>query len=585
MPCEAPGTSGQSTVPRSIVAFLESEINKSERPFTRDRNEYPNRTVADEVLDDSTPPFLGLTLITPLIPSVVSASQPPTVTANEKIKEGIPSRDVSARPLASIPNPTAHFLLDTYMRRIITQCPIFRPNEVMTCFDYVFNDSHFDSTSNDGFNEYRVIYVLSLVMAISLTTAARAQQAQANTIANGLFKGAMNHISNVCTNNIAGLQALLLLLEYAKLDPTAANVWQLSGFTSQACIDLGLHQEDPAYKTLDTELLDTRRRIFWCTYEMDIAVSAALLRPSYFYHLPINVPFPVENESIHEPELISTHFPAQRIWIFRQIEAEIMSTLFHFQNEPQELASLLDWQEETERRIDSWRQEIYSSATSETDPRKNHLWEEMCIYADIGQNVLLVSLFRPSPRIKNPSSDILMKAFAASVGVSNGYLKQANLGFGNSKYVFHPCNHAFSAAIVFMHVLLRCKEIVASTFSLSEVTSSAASFSVLFDTIAERWPAALRYRDEVEKLMIPAKRDYIEYTVQSTAALPQGSFADQIPSYEHGTDPNTTSAWQMMNTDFGSFTMPDLWDYQSPEFTFPSPIDWNAEFDLEMSGI
>lgn len=594
--CVASGASNERIAPRSIILFLEDELDKAEKsPLAAATDAGTGTALADQVMTDITPPFLGLTSAVPLVRCAVAGTRLPSTTMPEMVapnehhaqpvSDSAPQR-VSG--LSSIPQHVADFLFNNYMARVVPQYPIFYSVDAVAYFNSVFHHPN-SGLPFGAFATPRAIYVTSLIMAISLTTAARTQQTWANSIAAGLLKEAMQHIRSVCTNDIAGLQALLLLLEYTTMDPTAANMWLLSGFTTQACIDLGLHHEDSRAQCMDPITKDIRRRVFWCTYEMEIATSAALLRPSAFFNLSIDVPFPaeVEDSSISvsgiDPDGYAAKFTSRIIWQFRQIEAEVLSVLFHYGEIPLSYATLEAWMDAIETRINNWNQETHWSASLNTDPRKASQWEEMCLYADIARDYVIVTLFRPTPRTKEPTCENLMKAFHAGIGVANGYWKQSNLGFGNSKYVFHPCYHTFSAAIVFLRALQRCKEAISATYSLDEVESFLGCFSRLFTVIAERWPAASRCLEEFERLMAPVKREYIDHTIQNARNISQDLLYGEIPTFPENDDISLGSAWQLDSMDFGPLMAPGLWDHESPVLSFDVPIDWNAEFDFGMN--
>lgn len=474
------------------------------------------------------------------------------------------------------------------MTRVVAQCPLFYSADLVSYFNFVFNEPMPISPSHPS-KSPRATFVIGLIMAISLTTAARTQQVWANSIATGLLKEAMQHIQSVCTNDIKGLQCLLLLLQYTNLDPTSANVWLLSGFISQACIDLGLHHETAAIGNLDPLERDVRRRVFWCAYEMEIATSSALLRPSSFFGLSINVPFPAEvDDSLITRSCIDTSgypskFASRRIWQFRQIEAEVLLVQFHNGTLPSPYFILEEWMEGIEQRINCWNQEIHWTASLNTDTSKLSQWEEMCLYADIARDVILVTLFRPGPTVKEPSCENLMKAFIACIGVADGYWKQSNLSFGNSKFVFHPCYHTFSAGIIFLRSLQRCRDVISATYSLTEVENFISCFTRLFTTIAERWPAASRCLEEFERLMIPVKREYVDYTLQRARNSPQGPSYNTLATFTDGENLTMASAWQLDNMNLGPLLTAGIWEHESPELTLSVPLDWNAEFDFGMN--
>lgn len=584
-------------MPRSIVQFLESELEKKEKsPSSPNVQNDSGQILAEQVMDDLTPSFLGLTSAVPLVRCTVAGTRLPSTTflgatdsTDTHGQTNLLSTNQPASGLSTIPKSVADFLFENYMTRVVAQCPLFYSADLEAYFDSVFQDPLRILETNTAHNP-RATFVIGLIMAISLTTSARTQQVWANSIATGLVKEAMQNIQAVCTNDIFGLQALLLLLQYTNLDPTAANVWLLSGFTTQACIDLGLHIETPKTQRMDPIAKDIRRRVFWCAYEMEVATSAALLRPSSFFGLAINVPFPaeVDDDLISRSGINLSGYPikfaSRRIWQFRQIEAEVLLVNFHNGELPSQYSTLDDWTDGIEQRIDNWKQEILWTASLNINTTKTSQWEEMCLYADIARDVIIVTLFRPSPRVKEPSCENLMKAFLACIGVADGYWKQSNLSFGNSKFVFHPCYHTFSAGILFLRTLQRCKDVIYATYSLNEVENFISCFSRLFTTIAERWPAASRCLEEFERLMIPVKREYVDYTVQKARNAPQGAPYHHIATFGDGEDLTMdSSAWQLDNTNFGPLLTTGIWDHESPELALSVPLDWNAEFDFGMN--
>ncbi|KAL2001136.1 hypothetical protein VTN02DRAFT_2203 [Thermoascus thermophilus] len=609
--CVALDSSKQRTAPRSIAQYLEREIASHEVAYATTsssdvpRSRYPSHPLIERAIQDFTPPFLGLTAAVPLVRCAVASTRLPstTVFGTSDLTDhprSILNPSPPGSPLSSIPVRVADFLFENYMTRVAGQYPIFYASDLVGFFNSVFHHPIRGLEPGALSTPYE-IYVVRLVMAISLTTAARTQQVRASSIATGLFKTAMQQIRTVCTNDLRGLQALLLLLQYTFLDPSAANLWFLSGFTTQACIDLGLHQEDPGdLEPMDPLTRDIRRRVFWCAYEMEIATSAALLRPTSLLRKHINVPFPsdVEDSAISaagiDPNGRSTKFTSKRIWQFRLIEAEIVSVLFHNgEIPPYNHCSLEAWMLKTEACINTWHDEVHRSAALNTDPSKKSQWEEMCLYADIARNYLIVTLFRPNPRVKEPRCENLMKAFIAGVGVADGYWKQSNLEFGNSKCVFHPCYHTFSGAVVFLQALQRCKETIYLTYTVEEVEDFISCFSRFFTTIAEKWPAASRCLGEFERLLAPVKREYIAFTVQKARSVSEEQPSrNQAAAFaaEHQDDGDSMTmnhqAWGFDDTmlGFGPLFTPELWNTEEASgfTTFPVPVDWNAEFDFGM---
>ncbi|UKZ80915.1 hypothetical protein TrVFT333_008680 [Trichoderma virens FT-333] len=88
------------------------------------------------------------------------------------------------------------------------------------------------------------------------------------------------------------IQSLLLLTQYAILDPNHFDSWLLIGFTARAVIDLGFHQDPPMSTVVDRTALDMRRKIFYCTYALDRSISMVHARTFSFTDDAIHVAFP-----------------------------------------------------------------------------------------------------------------------------------------------------------------------------------------------------------------------------------------------------------------------------------------------------
>lgn len=68
---------------------------------------------------------------------------------------------------------------------------------------------------------------------------------------------------------VAQIQALVLLVEYAMLDPAHFDSWLLIGFACRAIVDLGFHQDPPKEHQTDRKTLEMRRKLFYCVYSLD----------------------------------------------------------------------------------------------------------------------------------------------------------------------------------------------------------------------------------------------------------------------------------------------------------------------------
>lgn len=533
--------------------------------------------------------FLGLTETIRLAGCAAAPTQIPSAKKpfgltdlDENHPRSILNQQPSHLSLRSVPSSVADFLFDIYINRIITQYPIYYSADVVHSFNAIFHNDADPSSQPEA----RDIYIVSLIMAISLSTAARSKQARAQSLATGLFKTAMLHVSTVLSNDLAGLQALLLLIQYTFLNPSVANLWLLTGLSSEACIDMGLHQELPA--TADHDLLerDMRRRIFWCAWEMEVAVCAGFHRPLRTQNKHISVSFPSEfgDCAISRTHIDTTgpktKFVPRRIWMFRKIESDIMSILYQNEPLPEDCLSLEAWVTRTEAEIREWMEDAHRTAALNLDPSVKSQWDEMELYADIACNYILVLLFRPCPRVKLPSREYLLKGFTAAVQVATGYWEQANSEFGYMKYVFHPCHHTFSSAVVFLQALQYCKVEISELYALEEVEGYMMSFSRFFSTISERWPAATRCLQEYERLLGPIKKEYSDFVLHRARIFNEQSSMDAYTMGDYlgdAADLDESFAFWEVSNPFIGFTGNDPID----TYTYP-PYDWNAEFGFGM---
>ncbi|KAF2786097.1 hypothetical protein K505DRAFT_319015 [Melanomma pulvis-pyrius CBS 109.77] len=542
-------------------------------------------------MDDMTPAFLGISHAKPILSCVVKGTQLPSnkgpVGATD-LHENHPRSIINPQPphsgLDVIERRIAHGLLDNFLERVITQYPIYHRSDVTAAFNSIFVP-----TINPNQDTPRNRYIINIIMAISLSTAARTKQKAANAHAYALVRHALQYIPEVATNDLGGLQAILLLTQYTFLNPSVADVWLLTGLISQAVIDLGLHQELPNDSHTTAYHRDMRRRLFWCAWEMEVAVCSIFLRPVNLPIRNIDVAFPVEvddtaiTETGIDPSGLVSKFTSRRIWLFRQIEADIISVLWHGDPIPKEFRSLEEWMQNCKASVTAWHKEVYAAAGANKEPSFVKRWREMLLYADIVYPYILVTLYRPSRRIPQPRTDHLVIAFVNAVEVAHGYWQQSNADYGNIKYVFHPCHHVFNSAIVFLQALPRCKSEISERYTLQEVEDWMARFSRFFATISERWPAATRCLEEYERLLAPTKKEYLDFLDQKAnfvrrQAVPIGNMVEDMYNYPTDLD-DAVNFWTVCNpTTTADPTIEPL----AAAYAFNVSHDWNAEFNLDL---
>lgn len=628
--CVGFDSSTQQEAPRSIADFLEAHIARLEgqgSPSTLHSVGQSSATLSspaesstsdakagqwrpekcafadslvNQVMEDITPSFLGVCKARPFLQCVVKGTRLPS-------KKGpVLSNDLNENHPRSILNPQqtkglfydlmpdevgANKLLKNYLDRVITQYPIYHRNDVTTAFNCIYHKNVASPEADE--DSFRNRYIVCIIMAISLSTSARNNVQKANDLAFQLVRHAMQWIPEVATNDIPGLQAILLLAQYIFLNPKMADLWLLTGLISQAVIDLGLHQELPNDAKVSAYQRDMRRRIFWCAWEMEVGVCCIFLRPTSLPIRRIDVAFPLEiddtaiTQSSIAPTGRMSKFTQRIICRFRLIEADIISVLWHEDPISSDFSSLAQWMQQCVENITCWQQEIYAAASANKDRSLNARWTEMCLYSDIATPYILSLLNRSSKLIPNPNREQMMVALVNSVKVADGYFQQSEAEAGKIKYVFHPCHHVFNCALIFLQGLQRCKKEVARHYTWVQVEEWMHVFSKCFLSISERWAAARRCYEEYERLLLPVKAEYLEYLEQKATLHPpslQQATSDTSSMYDYQMPPPVLTEvdeayqfWTIFNPTTSTTDGTDplgVCSYNLP------PADWNAEFSL-----
>lgn len=557
-------------------------------------------------MEDITPSFLGVTKALPLLQCVVKETRLPSIQGplvSTDLYEDHPTSIINPQPFKSyfydlLPNQVeANILFQNYLDRVITQYPIYHRDDVTTAFNSIFHQK----VSNLEQDSPRNRYIVCIIMAISLSTAARSHLKKAGETAYQLVRHAMQLIPVVATNDIAGLQAMLLLTQYIFLNPRMADLWLLTGLISQSVIDLGLHQELPNDSRVSMYQRDMRRRLFWCAWEMEVGVCSIFLRPTSLPIRRIDVVFPVEIDDTaitqYGMELTGrvSKFAQRIICRFRLIEAEIISILWHGDPIPSEYSSVEQWMQHCVTAISTWQQEIYTAAKLNKDHGLVARWDEMILYSDISVPYILFTLYRPSHRIPVPNISQMMIAVVNAVKVADGYFRQLEAEAGRIKYVFHSCHHVFNCALVFLQGLQRCKRELSQAYSWGDIEAWMHMFSKCFSRIAERWTASERCLEEYERLLPPIRNDYMEFlghkgsllSLSSSAPIVPGGglhdYSTSVPNPAPGPAPAPVKIDEGISlwSEFNLTREAETTETPSPLAFNAPPRDWNAEFSLK----
>ena len=160
------------------------------------------------------------------------------------------------------PRYAATPLIQQYVNNIFTLLPIFEEATLYACVDAVYH--------LEGVAKPFDIWVVRMVLAIACLTQSEQRGDTLYSDAVGHVNAALEQAEKVLHPGfISSIQALVLLVIYATMDPHHFDSWTLIGAASRAMVDLGIHQ-DPSKRTLiPRPKLEIRRRVYWCVYSLD----------------------------------------------------------------------------------------------------------------------------------------------------------------------------------------------------------------------------------------------------------------------------------------------------------------------------
>jgi hypothetical protein len=158
---------------------------------------------------------------------------------------------------------TAHALMTYYMNNIYILFPAFSDALLYALLDDMYNEDRRPTRSSD-------YWLVWMVLAIGSTAQSRRSGDEHYTNGVEFVARALPYADRALMPGYAHqIQSLLLLTQYAMLDPAHFDTWHLMGFTCRAITDLGYHQEPPQGQSPDKTSQDAKRRTFFCVYALD----------------------------------------------------------------------------------------------------------------------------------------------------------------------------------------------------------------------------------------------------------------------------------------------------------------------------
>lgn len=207
----------------------------------------PNTTL--RAVNATTRDFYGFTSAMSYARLILAASQ----------REGLPAGMRKELP----PRYAAMSLIQHYLNHMQLILPVLDEASFYASVDNVYNP---DTRKASPFDHWTV----RLVLAIAAATQSQQRGDTHYFDAIGHICSAIGYAEQVLhPGSIWSIQAMLLLVIYAMLDPNHFDSWTLIGAAARAAVDLGMHQDPSKSANIKREKLELRRRVFYCVYTLD----------------------------------------------------------------------------------------------------------------------------------------------------------------------------------------------------------------------------------------------------------------------------------------------------------------------------
>jgi hypothetical protein len=241
-------------------------------------------------------------------------------------------------------------------------------------------------------------WMLRMVLAIASATLSERSGDQHYFEGIGHVCAALEHAEIVLhPGSITSVQALVLLVEYAMLDPHHFDSWSLIGAASRAMIDLGLHQDPPKGTAMSKHKLELRRRVFWCVYCFDRSTSLVQTRAFSFSDHSAKVKVPFARQSASQPQSPAPQELNTRPWMdshqhtldliaLRRLQSKWYSDLFQSGREKWNDPEPYIWEACDEMK--TWFENISASASP-----------NMLAFFELDMLYSYVYVLSPSPRV------------------------------------------------------------------------------------------------------------------------------------------------------------------------------------------
>ena len=457
-------------------------------------------------------------------------------------------------------------------------------------------------------------FIFDVVLALGSASLSRFDSSAG--VSTSYFSRAMSKLDEVLAmKGTKPLQALLFCCQYgvfASLQDTSTNVWHLLGRASRYCIELGLHREssmrapvtsDSAEESRHDFLhIEMKRRLFWCFYNLDRAVSVTLGRPVALRDEDIEVCLPSpfdddlfdpENEDAECQRNIISHqimgsSPFIQLIHIRNMTGKIMQTFYSIA--PPKATS---GQEKQAMRSDlamelrSWRSNLpnMNELKRFNDKLPISTFLTPSWYEVLYHNAMIL-LFRPCPMFPHGEelSDLdtedtvitnLLHSSRESVKSYTDLLRKRRLN-----YSWITLYSVFMAGLAYVYAIGRCLEsapIHSRSYKMppyQEIIEVTRNCSNILVAICERWNEARTSCDIFDRLSNAVISAALKATSTTQAAQQIGVSSSVSSRTQMGRDSTVQSDLQRAATNSlpmtppntsGQYNVPDGGDETSNE--------------------
>ncbi|KAF1992864.1 hypothetical protein P154DRAFT_451689 [Amniculicola lignicola CBS 123094] len=458
---------------RSYVATLESRVEKLEKKIAEARARRKSSSILMQDADTGTPRRTSVDTLKPKPISKRAARRKEALDIDELVsdfgllavnatardfygftsamsysrliisassKEALPQGHTKALP----PRFAATPLIQHYLNNIFVLLPFFDEAVFWSSVDALYHP-HDQATAFDHF-------IVRMVLAISCLTQSEKRGDSLYSDAVGHINAALEHSEEVLHPGfISNIQALILLVEYAMMDPHHFDSWTLIGAASRAMVDLGIHQDPSRSTTISRSKLEIRRRVYWCVYSLDRSTSLVQTRAFSFSDDSAHVSFPFHTSatspkhSSPQSHVFHQSFDtALSLFKMRDIQSDWYMDLFQSGRDPWSDPYPYIWK--TYATMTDWFQDMPAS----TLPSTRSFYELELLYS-------YVYILSPSPRIPHIHEYAQRLIFEHSIAYATNLLALISKPSNTTKppITFYDAMRAYMTGRQFVDVLSR----------------------------------------------------------------------------------------------------------------------------------